>query len=290
MKRINLIFALFLIVMTSCHHPKNMSENVGINDLDKTLSQSYNFQRGEEAMEEGKNKEALVFFDKEIKDNPQNGRAYACVACIRAKSKDYVNALTAANLAIKYLPKEDKEYGAFAYAVRAAVYVHTSDTLRAIEDLSTAIRIEPEEYELYDKRASIYYNQKKYDLSAADYQKMIELEPENVTGYMGKGYIANEQKKWNDAIEIFHDAIKIADDFSFAYSFRAEAFLGLNKWNEATDELIKAMCLSWDQKALYLINNLQEPALSILISKVKMKHVLYPNEERWQKLLNFLNK
>ena len=277
-------------MMTGCHHPKNMSEQVGLGDSDQTLPQSYNFQRGEEAIEEGKNEEALVFFDKEIKDNPQNGRAYACIAGIRVKSKDYGNALTAANLAIKYLPKEDKEYGSFAYAVRAAIYVHTSDTLRAIEDLSTAISINPEEYELYDKRGELYYNQKKYDLAVADYQKMIDLEPENVTGYMGKGYIACEQKKWNEAIEIFNDAIKIADDFSFNYLFRAEAFLGLKKWNEATDDLIKAMSLSWDQKALSLISKLQEPALSILISKVKKQHAKYPNEEKWLNLLNYTNK
>lgn len=159
---------------------------------------------------------------------------------------------------------------------------------RSINELSKDLKTDPGVYELYEKRARQYYDQKKYDLAVEEFQKMIDLEPENVTGYIGKGYILNEQKKWYEAVEIFNDAIKIADDFSFAYSFRAEAFLGLKRWNEATDDLIKAMSLSWDQKALYLINNLQEPALSILISKVNMKHALYPNEEKWQKLLKVL--
>lgn len=252
------------------------------------------FRRGEEAMQEGKNEEALVFFNKELKDNPQNGRAYTYIAGIRAKSKDYENALTSANLAIKYLPKEDKEYGSYAYVVRAAIYLNMSDTLKAIKDLSEAIKLDPEEPEYYDRRGRVYYEQKKYDLSVADYQKMIDLDPENITGYMGKAYIANEQKKWNEAIEILNDVIKLADDFSFGYSFRAGAYLGLKKWDEATDDIIKAISLSqdqsWDQEALYLIDNLKEPALSMLISKVKLHQILYPNEKKWPKLLYLLNK
>ena len=200
------------MMMTSCHHPKSMSEKVDKNDSVRTFPPSYNIQRGEEAMQGGNYEEALVFFNKELKDSPQNGRAYACIAGIRAKSEDYGNALTAANMAIKYIPEEDKEYSAFAYAVRAAIYVHTSDTMRAIEDLSTAIKIDPEEPEFYDRRSKIYYNQKKYDLAVADYQKMIDLEPENVTGYMGKGYIFNEQKKWNEAVEVNEEWLKEVED------------------------------------------------------------------------------
>lgn len=159
---------------------------------------------------------------------------------------------------------------------------------RTIEDLS--IKADPGLYELCEKRATNYYDQKKYDLAIEEFQKMIELEPENATGYMGIGYIANEQKKWDESIRIFSDLIKIADGFSYAYSFRAEAFLGLKRWNEATDDLIKAISLSWDQKALNLISKLQEPALTMLILKVYMKQTLYPNDNKWKKLLNFIHK
>ena len=158
------------------------------------------------------------------------------------------------------------------------------------EDSSKALITDHGLYELYEKRAQKYYDQKKYNLAIEEFQKMIELEPENVTGYMGIGYIANEQKKWNESVRIFSDIIKIADDFSYAYSFRAEAFLGLKRWDEATDDLIKAISLSWDQKALYLIEKLQEPALTILILKVYMKQTLYPNEEKWERLLSFIHK
>ena len=243
--------------------------------------ESYNYQRGLEAMQDEKRQEALEFFNKDLKENPKNGYSYSWIAMLRGQNEEYGRALTAADLAIKYLPKKDAEYIIFAYTTRAGVYLHLEDTVKAMSDYDTAIKVKPDEGALYEKRAQIYFEQERYDLAAADYHKMIELNPGDVMGYMGLGRNANEQRNWTEAIKQFDYVTKLSSDYSSGYSFRAESYIGLEKWNEATDDIVSALALEWDRKAMYLATTLKEPAFIMLVSKMKIQSVKSPNEARW---------
>lgn len=243
--------------------------------------ESYNYQRGLEAMQDEKRQEALGFFNKDLKENPKNGYSYSWIAMLRGQNEEYGRALTAADLAIKYLPKKDAEYIIFAYTTRAGIYLHLEDTVKAMSDYDTAIKVKPDEGALYEKRAQIYFEQERYDLAAADYHKMIELNPGDVMGYMGLGRNANEQRNWTEAIKQFDYVTKLSSDYSSGYSFRAESYIGLEKWNEATDDIVSALALEWDQKAMYLATTLKEPAFTMLVSKMKIQSVKSPNEARW---------
>ncbi len=243
--------------------------------------ESYNYQRGLEAMQDEKRQEALEFFNKDLKENPKNGYSYSWIAMLRGQNEEYGRALTAADLAIKYLPKKDAEYIIFAYTTRAGVYLHLEDTVKAMSDYDTAIKVKPDEGALYEKRAQIYFEQERYDLAAADYHKMIELNPGDVMGYMGLGRNANEQRNWTEAIKQFDYVTKLSSDYSSGYSFRAESYIGLEKWNEATDDIVSALALEWDRKAMYLATTLKEPAFTMLVSKMKIQSVKSPNEARW---------
>ena len=243
--------------------------------------ESYNYQRGLEAMQDEKRQEALEFFNKDLKENPKNGYSYSWIAMLRGQNEEYGRALTAADLAIKYLPKKDAEYIIFAYTTRAGVYLHLEDTVKAMSDYDTAIKVKPDEGALYEKRAQIYFEQERYDLAAADYHKMIELNPGDVMGYMGLGRNANEQRNWTEAIKQFDYVTKLSSDYSSGYSFRAESYKGLEKWNEATDDIVSALALEWDRKAMYLATTLKEPAFTMLVSKMKIQSVKSPNEARW---------
>ena len=243
--------------------------------------ESYNYQRGLEAMQDEKRQEALGFFNKDLKENPKNGYSYSWISMLRGQNEEYGRALTAADLAIKYLPKKDAEYIIFAYTTRAGVYLHLEDTVKAMSDYDTAIKVKPDEGALYEKRAQIYFEQERYDLAAADYHKMIELNPGDVMGYMGLGRNANEQRNWTEAIKQFDYVTKLSSDYSSGYSFRAESYIGLEKWNEATDDIVSALALEWDRKAMYLATTLKEPAFTMLVSKMKIQSVKSPNEARW---------
>ena len=250
--------------------------------------QSYNYQRGVEAMQNDNLQEALDYFNKDIAENPKNGYSFSWVAMLRLQNEEFGKALTAADLAIKYLPKKDAEYVIFAYTTRAEVYLNLEDTIKAVNDYTAAIRVAPDKSSLYDHRAQIYFEQKKYDLADADYRKMIELQSGDVMGYMGLGRNALRQQRYDDAIAQFNYVIKLSTQYASGYSFRAEAELAKEMWTEATSDLISAMQCEWDQKAVYQMAELEEPAFTMMVAKLKIEAAKAPNEATWSYLAGMM--
>ena len=105
---------------------------VGLNLMAQNRPESYNYQRGLEAVQNEKTEEALEYFNKDVKENPKNGYSYSWIAMLRNHTEEYGRALTAADLAIKYLPKKDVEYVIFAYSTRADVYLNLEDTIKGV--------------------------------------------------------------------------------------------------------------------------------------------------------------
>ena len=71
---------------------------------------TYNYNRGVEAIQNNNAEEAIEYLNKELNDNPDNGYALAWIAVVRNHQEDYGRALTAADLAVKKIPKKDKKY------------------------------------------------------------------------------------------------------------------------------------------------------------------------------------
>lgn len=266
------MFLLLLLVMSLTTSAQQL----------KCRPTSYNYTRGVELIQQEKNEEALRYFQQDLEDNPRNGYSYSWLALIMTEKEEYGKALNAANKAIGLLPKKDAEYVVFAYTTRSKVYLQMEDTVKALADLTTAIKIQPYEQELYYDRASIYTYQKNYELSDADLKKIIELEEGNSMAYFLLGYNAAQQKKWDEAIKYYDKAEMLSSDNSQVYSYRAEAYLAKEKCTEAIDDLVKALNLDWDTKALYLINEkIEEPIFSLMISKFKIQSTKTPNESKW---------
>ena len=121
------------------------------------LPDTYAFTRGVEAYQEGKNQDALDWFNKEISEHPDNGYAYIYISALRYGNDEYGIALSAINQAIKKLPKKDKEYMAVAYGTRAGIYLTMEDTISALRDYDMAVKLEPKNKKHYDRRAQVYF-------------------------------------------------------------------------------------------------------------------------------------
>lgn len=241
MKRI--IITLFVVIGMTC---SISAQNIKRPD-------SYNYNRGVEAIQNNNAEEALEYLNKELEDNPNNGYALAWIATVRNYQEEYGRALTAVDLAIKHIPKKDKQYRAFAYIVRAEVYVGLGENEKALVDFTSAIKETPDAADVYEKRANLYYYMDKYDLADKDYQKIISIDPGSVMGYMGIGRNANAEKRYNDAIEQFNYVTRLASDYSSGYSFRAESYFGLQQYDKAIDDVIKALDIDGDNKAFHLM-------------------------------------
>ena len=242
---------------------------------------TYNYNRGLEELRNENYSEALNFFNKEIKADKQNGYAYSWIAMIRHTQEEYGRALTAVNMALKYIPKRDVDFLSATYNVRAGIYLALEDTINALNDYASSIKTNPSEENTYEKRAQIYYEQDKYDLADADYRQIIKLNPGGVMGFMGIGRNRNAQKRWQEAIEQFNHVANLYSDYSSVYSFRAESYIGQEKWPEATDDIIKALALDGDNKAFSLMQELKGSAFELLKTKMKIQSTKNPNNAYW---------
>lgn len=242
---------------------------------------SYNFTRGIEAAKNKNYEEALDYFNKEIAEHPDNGYAFLWIAVVRNYNEEFGRALTSANIAVKKIPAKDKEYKSSAFSTRAKVYLNLEDTVQALKNYAQAISIMPEDDEIYNARAQVYYEQRMYDLADKDYQRMIALKEGDVLGYMGIGRNANAQKKYREAIKQFDFVNKLAPDYSSAYSFRAESYIGLKKYSEALDDVITALSLDHNAKAFYELQQLADSAFEQTIAKLKVQRLKEPNDASW---------
>jgi len=250
---------------------------------------SYNYTRGVEAIQNNQVEEALDYLNKEVKENPENGYAFVWIASVRNHLEEYGRALTAIDLAVKYIPKKDKEYKAYAYVLRGDIFVNLEETEKALKNYTSAIETNPEDTDIYERRAQLYYEMEEYALADKDYQKIIELDPGSVMGYMGIGRNANAQKKYEEAIEQFDYVIKLASEYSSGYSFRAESYMGLKKYNQAIDDVIKALDIDYDGKAFDLMAQLADSAFATLSTKLKVQYAKEPNDYHWPYCLGQIN-
>ncbi len=130
---------------------------------------SYNYTRGIEEAQNDNYDEALTYLSREVADNPKNGYAYCWMAFVYLQQEEYGRALSTSDNAIKYIPKKDTHYQSVSYNYRAGIYLALADTLQALADYATAIKLSPEETESYERRGGLYYSLKEYDKSIADY-------------------------------------------------------------------------------------------------------------------------
>ena len=242
---------------------------------------TYNFNRGAELYFDDKNDEALEYFNKELADNPKNGYAYMYVADIQRQADEPGAALNAANSAVKYMPKKDALMLSAVYSIRAQVQCMLKDTTAALADYALAIKTKPDETNIMQQRAQLLYELERYDEATADFQRIINLEPGNSLGYIGIGRNLNAQEKWKESIDILTKATTLESNNSFPYAFRAEAYLGLKEWNKATEDIADALYIDSNNKAFILMQDLKEPALSLMIAKLKIRGNKEPNEEKW---------
>lgn len=242
---------------------------------------SYAYTRGMECINEGKYEDAMDWMQKEISDHPDNGYAYFIISTIHAANNQNGSALTAINNAIKKIPTKDKDWSSAAMGVRSNVYLAMQDTMKAFEDIAKGLKIQPDNASLLKSRAQIYYEQGKYDLSDADYREMIKIDAGDTMGYMGIGRNENARQQWDKAIEMFDKVVNLSPGYSSAYSFRAEAHIGKKDWAKATDDIVNALDIDGDNKAFYLMWDLDDDANPMIKTKLKIQKTKQPSNPYW---------
>ena len=243
--------------------------------------QSYNFTRALEEAQKGNNADAMDYLSKEVMENPNNGYAHMTMAILQADAENYNDAMASINLAIKKLPKKDKEYTGRAYASRAHLYAIAGDTITALTDFDKAIRINPDDEDVQEALGQMLYELKRYDEADNAYRRIIAINPTSVMGYMGLGRDAYALGNYEEAIHQYDNVIRMYDDYSSGYAFRAESYLKLGKYLEAINDITKSLSIDNDAKAHHYLFEFPDNQITLVVTKLKGMAVKNPHDAEW---------
>ena len=169
------------------------------------------FYRGLTLQDEEEWREAVVYYGKSIKLNPQNETAYNN----RGNAKFYL-----------------KQYN------------------EAIEDFSKSIKLNPQDAKAYNNRGSAKDSLKQYNEAIEDYNQAIELNPQYAEAYNNRGNAKAHLKQYNEAIKDYNQAIELNPKYAKAYYNRGNAKFYLKQYNEAIKDYKKAKKLAEQQSDL----------------------------------------
>ena len=243
--------------------------------------QSYNFTRALEEAQKGNNADAMDYLSKEVMENPNNGYAHMTMAILQADAENYNDAMASINLAIKKLPKKDKEYTGRAYASRAHLYAIAGDTITALTDFDKAIRINPDDEDVQEALGQMLYELKRYDEADNAYRRIIAINPTSVMGYMGLGRDAYALGNYEEAIHQYDTVIRMYDDYSSGYAFRAESYLKLGRYLEAINDITKSLSIDNDAKAHHYLFEFPDSQTPLVVTKLKGIAVKNPHDAEW---------
>ena len=246
---------------------------------------SYNYQRGCEAVSNGEYEEGMRYLQLELKDNPKNGYAWSWILSIHMNKREFGDAVDAGQMALKLLPKKDFYYIGFVHKSLSRVYYYMDDKDKALSEISLAIKADPKEMDYVAMRADLYYYEKEYDKANADFEKLISNNPGQPTGYMGIGRNLLAQKSYDAAIEKFNYAMKLDEEFSQPYAFRADCFIGKGDYRSAAQDLVKALEIDANDRAFSMMVECNDTCYENIIVLMNIKASSDTKETDWDYFL-----
>ena len=242
---------------------------------------SYNYSRGVEAYDENNYDEAQRYFGLELKDNEKNGYAYMYLSDILRMQGENGPALTAVNSALKYIPKKDGEFMAITYRLRGSIKCQLGDSIEALADYDAEVKCNPTDADSYSHRAELLFCLGRHEASLADCRKRMELDPGNANACLWAGVNMKFLGDKDGALAMYTKAIALESGESQGYVWRARLYAEMEDWGKATDDVVTALQMDNNNAAYALLLGLREPALSMMVAKLKIKAAKEPSNNVW---------
>jgi clan AA aspartic protease (TIGR02281 family) len=245
-------------------------------------AQSYNFEQGVKAYNEGELEKALEYFGREINDNPKAALSLYYRAIIYNYQDQNSYALRDINNSIKYFSPKDKKVLAGAHRLRGDIYYKIENYDKTFEDYATALKLSPIDPEIYIDRAQIYFDLKQYSKAEIDYRQALKMDESLVRPYAGLGRNYLIQKKYSEAEKILNKLIKLAPDYAYGYKLRARLYYEQKKHDEAIEDILYCFQLDeTDKEVRGLFITYSEKNYPLSFSKVNAQISSHPEKELW---------
>ena len=197
------------------------------------------FLRGVEAHQRDDLDAAIAYYNEIISTEPENTSIVADTYYNRGTAYStigkYDRAIEDLTKAIELRPNDPG-----AYYNRGGTYNDKKMYELAITDLNKAIKLSPDDASLHIARGVAHIGKHAYECAAADFSKAIELNPNHADAYNGRGFTHYRSGDFGSAIVDYNQATHLNPDLSEAYCTRGEARLHLRDWEKAKSDLMMA--------------------------------------------------
>jgi tetratricopeptide (TPR) repeat protein len=194
MKFYCLLFALFLIILTSC-------------ERDNTEIIKNPYERGLSFASEGKFEKAEDAFKRALNNDIDTRAAQGSLGVV----EDVLSKRLDQKAAINFF--------------KGIKHANKGQMIEAYSYLSKAIKIDPAFADAYYERGSVNGRLKLYEKAVSDFTKAADLNPNDAEAYNNRGLAyAKGMKKYDMAITDFNRAIGLNPEFAEAYDNRGIAY------------------------------------------------------------------
>ena len=215
-------------------------------------------QRGIAQYELGNFEEAMAYYDRAIRYDPNYAEAYyqrGLVFIEMDKTSFAVDDFEHA-LALGLMMDEDDDY-AQVYFRRGNDYFDAELFAFAIDDYDVALKLDPQASEIYAQRAETHLLLKNFDLAIQDIEKAIlinaaiEKGNEYALAYYSRAINLIDDGKPEAGLTDLNEAIRLDTSYGDAYALRGDLFLMKHQYERAIEDLNQALEINGENSEIY---------------------------------------
>lgn len=207
----------------------------------KKTDNTYNLQKAYEILQKDNDvDQALALLSKQIQDTPKNVEAYLLRARVYRNKKEYANAISDINAAIKINDKKNDIKISTLHWWKATLFMDIDEYEKAADSYKTALNMARKDNRDNVQDISFSYAQalfelKKYDEADAVYRQMLKDDESDQAAMVGLARNMFEREQYTEMIPLLEKCQKLDTDYSEVYRFMCKAYDKLQETDKAID-------------------------------------------------------
>jgi len=205
------------------------------------------FDLGLQYKEKNEYKEAIEYFEKTLKANPNDTEAMSNIAVCHFKEGNFESSK---EYFIKLLQIDSRNIS--AYINLGKIYEKEENFEEAFRQYQKAGEIEPNNSEILLHIGLIYSKREEYKCAVESFKKAVQLNPDDDQTLYNLGPALLREDQYLEAITVIEKAIKVNSDFPEYFLNYGLALFNLERYTESIEYYKKALAIKHDYIQAYI--------------------------------------
>lgn len=262
---------------------------------------TFYYRLGVEEFQKNQNDRSLDYFQRDLKENPENFYSQAYIGMIECKNEKYVNALNIFDSVIGKISTDDTDFRNLIYHYKGRAQTGLENYDDAYLTFSKILHINSKEPLGYEGRGYLYLKTNDLESAEKDFTKAIKYDMKNAQSLIGLGHVELAKGDIQKAIEKYGNAIEqFGKTYPEFYAYRAEAYIRLKQYENAAADIASSLEIENCKPAINLLNGIMaDSAYSIMDAELESRNgsracyyqgVLRENTKHYEKAIETYGK